>query len=78
MGVKVVDASAIGALLFGEPEGEAIVAELTGHTLVGPALLGIEIANICLKKMRRYPEQRQALRAASDLFAAMEIDMMEV
>ena len=78
MAVKVVDASAVAALLFGEPEGAAIATDLTGHRLVGPHLLGIELANICLKKMRRHPEQSQALRAAFDLFAAMKIDTVEV
>jgi hypothetical protein len=29
--------------------------------LIAPALLHFEVANLCLKKMRRHPEQRDAL-----------------
>jgi uncharacterized protein with PIN domain len=45
--VKVVDASALAALLFGEPEGEAVAAQLDGARLVAPCLLGFELANVC-------------------------------
>ena len=64
MAVKVVDASALAALLFGEPEAEAIAARLDGARLVAPSLLGFELANVCLIKARRHPEQREALTAA--------------
>jgi len=61
MAVKIVDASALAALLFGEPEAEAVVVRLGDGSLVAPALLGFEIASVCLKKLRRNPEQRNAL-----------------
>lgn len=61
---KVVDASALAALLFGEPKAEAIAERLEGARLAAPALLGFELANVCLTKMRRHPELRGALRAA--------------
>jgi uncharacterized protein with PIN domain len=64
MAVKVVDASALAALLFGEPEAEAVAARLDGARLVAPSLLGFELANVCLIKTRRHPEQREALTAA--------------
>jgi predicted nucleic acid-binding protein len=67
MAVKVVDASALAALLFGEPEGEAIVARLEDSRLVAPILLGFELANVCLIKTRRHPVQAQALTAAFKL-----------
>jgi predicted nucleic acid-binding protein len=59
MAVKVVDASALGALLFGEPYGAAIaerLQRLRGAELIAPALLPFEVANICVRKMRRHPE----------------------
>ena len=62
--VKVVDASALAALLFGEPEAEAISERLSGARLFAPALLGFELANVCLIKSRRQPAQRQALQAS--------------
>lgn len=64
MPVKVVDASALAALLFGEPEAEAVAAQLGDARLVAPALLGFELANVCLTKSRRHPERRAALTAA--------------
>jgi uncharacterized protein with PIN domain len=42
--VKVVDASALAALLFGEPEAEAIAGRLDNARLVAPALLAFELA----------------------------------
>jgi len=36
MGVKVVDASALGAMVFGEPDAPAVAKELTGSVLVAP------------------------------------------
>jgi uncharacterized protein with PIN domain len=39
MGVKVVDASALKALVFGEPEAETVAKQLSASTLVAPQLL---------------------------------------
>ena len=64
MAVKVVDASAIAALVFNEPEADAIAAQIEGADLEAPALLGFELANVCLIKGRRHAEQRDALVAA--------------
>lgn len=63
MPAKVVDASALAALLFGEPEAEAIAERLGDARLVAPSLLGFELANVCLVKSRRHPEQQAALAA---------------
>ena len=78
MAVKVVDASALGALLFGEPESAAMAARLKDAALVAPALLGFELASICLKKLRRHPKQRGALMAAFALRSQMSIDIVGV
>ena len=64
MRVKIVDASAIAALLFGEPDAEAIAGRLRDAHLAAPALLGFELANVCLIEARRHPEQRAMLVAA--------------
>ena len=64
MAVKVIDASALAALLFGEPEAEAVVGRLGDARLVAPSLLGFELANVCLLKCRRHPEQEPALTRA--------------
>lgn len=64
MPTKVVDASALAALLFGEPEAEAIASALEGATLIAPALLAYELANVCLIKTKRHPQQQAAFLAA--------------
>lgn len=78
MAVKVVDASAIGALVFGEPASGMIAERLSGATLTAPALLSFELANIAVKKLRRHPEQREALLAAHALSDRLSIDVISV
>jgi predicted nucleic acid-binding protein len=78
MAVKIVDASALAALLFGEPEAEAVVVRLGDGSLVAPALLGFEITSVCLKKLRRNPEQRNALLIALSMYDRMSIEIVEV
>ena len=78
MAAKVIDASALGALLFGEPEGPAVALRLGQSSLIGPALLPFEVANTCRKKMRRNPDQRDALMTAFELFERMEVGVVDV
>jgi predicted nucleic acid-binding protein len=77
-GVKVVDASALAALVFGEPEAEAVAARLEGGRLTAPALLDFELANVCLIKMRRQPGAREASRAAYGLAQRLNIEIVAV
>jgi predicted nucleic acid-binding protein len=72
--VKVVDASALAALLFGEPEAEAVADQLDGARLVAPSLLAYELANVCLVKCKRLPDQREALLAGFQLFARLGVE----
>jgi len=76
--VKVVDASAIGALLFGEPEGPKIASRLSGSRLAAPELLFFEVASICLKKLKRYPEQRKSILKAFEMLRRLTIDPLEI
>ena len=76
--VKVVDASALCAVLFSEPEGADVAARLRDSRLVAPALLTFEIANTCLKKIRRHPAMRESLLAALALVPRMDIDVVAV
>jgi len=78
MAVKVVNASALAALLFDEPEAGAVAERLEDGNLVAPALLSFEIASVCLKKLRSSPQQREALLAAFALDARMPIEIIEV
>ncbi len=76
--IKVVDASALAALLFGEPEAETVARQLGDARLVAPALLGYELANVCLIKTRRHPEQQSALTAAFELRHQLGIEEVAV
>ncbi|TFG64366.1 MAG: PIN domain-containing protein [Gemmatimonadales bacterium] len=57
----VVDASALAALVFGEPDAEAVAARLAGRQLIAPTMLRYEMASVYLKKLRRYAAERSAL-----------------
>jgi len=52
----VVDASAIGAIMFNEPDAAKLTAQLEGQTLIAPDLLNFELVNLALKKARRQPQ----------------------
>ena len=76
--VKVIDASALAALLFGEPESDAVAERLQGVELAAPPLLGFELATVCLVKARRYPERRDLLKSALHLASRLAIEMVAV
>lgn len=51
----VVDASALAALVFQEPDGDAIRLRLDGAEVFAPELLRFELANTAWKKVRQQP-----------------------
>jgi predicted nucleic acid-binding protein len=75
---KVVDASAIAALLFGEPQGEEVTRRIEGARLIAPSLLGFELANVCVTKCRRHPRQRGELLNAFMLHRRFAIEEVAV
>jgi len=75
---KVVDASAVVALLFDELTREKVVERLRGASLHAPSLIGFEVANACLKKMRARPAERQALFDAFSFFGELAISQETV
>lgn len=77
-GDAVVDASALAALLFGEPDGETVVRRLQGRRLLAPTLLRYELASVCLKKARAHPALAPALRSALELFGGMGVHEVQV
>lgn len=76
--VEVVDASALAALLFGEPEATRVAEWLGSARLAAPALLDFELANICLTKLRRHPQQRTAILHGFALPERMAIELVTV
>jgi predicted nucleic acid-binding protein len=74
----VVDASAVGALVFGEPGADRVVHQLAGVSLVAPGLLGFELASICLKKMRAHPPKAAQILAAFRMAGRLAIEFVDV
>ena len=75
---KVVDASAVVALLFNELTQKKIVLRLRGASLHAPGILDFEVANACLKKMLASPGERQALLQAFSLLDALSIALERI
>jgi len=64
---KVVDASALAAIAFAEPDADAVIDAIDGHRLHAPSLVVFELMNVAWKRSRRQP-------AASALFVeALEL-----
>ncbi|MGE5238587.1 MAG: type II toxin-antitoxin system VapC family toxin [Chloroflexota bacterium] len=78
MSVHVVDASALGALVFGEPEAEKIATMLSDGLLVAPALLAFELASICLKKIRAHPARKALIMEAFCYATELHIEYVDV
>ena len=77
-GVKVVDASALVAVIYAEPAADFVATRLRGARLVAPSLLAYEVTNVCLVKIRRNPEQRSSLLAAFANWAELGIELFAV
>ena len=75
---KVVDASVLGALVFGEPEAVKARDMLATASLYAPTLLGYELSSIARTKARRTPENRLAIEEALAIGLAMDIQWIEV
>jgi predicted nucleic acid-binding protein len=58
---RVVDASAFGALLFGESAKPWVQDQTRGEVLIAPRMLHFELGNVCWVKMRRNPNEADAL-----------------
>jgi predicted nucleic acid-binding protein len=78
MPVKVVDASALGALIFDEPDAARMAEELSGARLIAPALINFELASICLKKIRNHPSKTSQLMEAFKLAERLSIETVAV
>jgi len=78
MEVKIVDASAIAAIMFDEPEADDMTRRLGGAILVAPALLQFELVNACVTKLRRYPDLRDTILQAFAVQGGLTIETAEV
>jgi predicted nucleic acid-binding protein len=75
---KVVDASIVVALAFGEPRA-AEARELTqGIALHAPSLLPYEICSAALRKTRDWPEQIDAIAASLGWALGLKVELNAV
>ncbi len=76
--LKLVDASALAALLFGEPEAGRVANRLQGHVLAAPHLIAVELASVCRKKALARPEQSALLLEALQRLPALGLRLVAV
>jgi len=75
---KVIDCSAFVAILFDEEAGPEIAVRLGSATPVAPTFLQYEIASVCLKKLRRFPSEREASLAAYHQRHRLSVETLDV
>lgn len=73
----VVDASAMAALLFGEPEAERVAGLLEGRRLVAPTLLPYEVASVCRRKVTEGEGDPEDLLAGLALLGRMDVRLVD-
>jgi predicted nucleic acid-binding protein len=78
MPVKVVDASVIAAIVFGEPDAERAATLIGNAELVAPPLLRFEVTNTAWKKIKRHVKQADLIRAGLRLALELDIDYVDV
>lgn len=74
----VIDASAVAAMIFEEPEANQIRSAFDNYSLFAPFLLPVELANVCVKKIRRMPDRTAELMRMHAVVPTLEIELFEV
>ena len=74
----VVDASAVAAVVFNEPDAEAVLRQIGDRRLIAPSLLPYELGNVFVVKTRRYPDLAKELGEAFSLFDMLDIELVEL
>ncbi|HEX4170950.1 MAG TPA: type II toxin-antitoxin system VapC family toxin [Acetobacteraceae bacterium] len=75
---RVIDASALAAVIFDEIGAEAVVERVGDRVLVAPTLIDFELVNACISKMRRNPLDRGLLLQAYGKRWSMMIETVEI
>ncbi|WHZ20253.1 MAG: hypothetical protein OJF55_002402 [Rhodanobacteraceae bacterium] len=76
MPATVVDASAIAAVLFDEPEAAPIVASIADK-LIAPTLLRYELASVATTKLTRHPQRADEIQQRYRLLDQLAIEYVE-
>lgn len=72
----VVDASAVAAVLFDEPEAAPIAASVRGR-LLAPTLLRYELASVATTRLIRHPHQARAIQQRYGLLDELQVAYVE-
>ena len=78
MADKVIDASALAAVAFSEPEKLSVLAMLDSERLFAPQLLCYEMVSICLKKIRAHPHDRRNILVAYNKSQSAAVNLLSV
>lgn len=65
-------------MLFGEAEAERVAAQLQGARLIAPALIEVELANVCLCKIRRDKSGRDGFLRGFGLRGTIGIEIESI
>jgi predicted nucleic acid-binding protein len=76
--MKVVDASALVAVLLEEPEADQVRLAIDGERLVAPQLLPFEVTNACLTKTKLFPEKGTEFADAIVAIYSLPIEYRDV
>jgi predicted nucleic acid-binding protein len=75
---KVLDASAVAAMVFLEPTASAVTARVRGHVWIAPPLLKYEMANVCMKKLRVGSAASDTILGQFDAWQHIPVRLVEV
>jgi predicted nucleic acid-binding protein len=75
---RVVDASVLAALVFGEPRSAEAHNLLKGSRLYAPALLAYELTQVAVKKIAKYPAKGPIILEALAAALNLEIQLVDV
>jgi predicted nucleic acid-binding protein len=75
---KVVDASALAAVIFAESSLPVVEPLIVGHQLFAPYLLRSELTNVCVKKLRAEPAQRDTILGLFSIAWDMPISFHDI
>jgi predicted nucleic acid-binding protein len=78
MPVKVVDASVLAALAFGEPRRDEAANLLSDAELYAPDLLPYELASVAREKSLRYPTEARQIAIALEAVLSLDIGLVSV
>jgi len=76
MRASVVDASALAAVVFDEPEAHPIASSVTGR-LLAPTLIRYELASVCATKLARHPKRAQEIEQRYRLVDELGLELYE-